>query len=411
MKRKQTSHLKPLWQHHHALLRDPHQIVCQWQNASDVNPDLLRYQVRGHFWEILDETGQTLIVTREYEHLVLALSVVNGRPRISYLHLPHPNGLAIDPHRGEVFIASTRNPNMVFAFTPCKGEWDSPPTLTLPRKGGGETSAGMLLPVRSQYLPGCLYLHDLACIDGELYANAVGMNAVVRLPVTGGFEPEWWPHCIDSKSGPRFDRNYLQLNSIAAGSTLAESYFSASAERPGTRWPGHLNFPVDRRGVIFSGKTREVACRGLTRPHSARFHHGQLWIDNSGYGEVGLAVDGRFEAVARLAGWTRGLFFHGNKVFVGTSRIIPRYQNYAPGLKPEDCQTGVHVLDRKSGNVIASLTWPNGNQIFAIEGMDRRWSTGFPFAYPPRRRQNRTTVLFSRGLTHPTACGVAGGRA
>ena len=409
MKQKRASHLEPFWQHHHALLRDPHQIVCQWQSASEVDLELLRYHIRGPFWDILEETGRTLIVTREYEHLVLALGVVNGRPRISYLHLPHPNGLAIDPERRELFIASTRNPNMVFAFTPCKGEWDAPSTGTLPHKEGRETTAGMLLPMRSWYLPGCLYLHDLAWIDGALFANAVGLNAVVRLPEAGGFEPAWWPRCIDSEPGPRFDRNYLQLNSIAAGPTIAESYFSASAERPGERRPGHLSFTVNRRGVIFSGATREVVCRGLTRPHSARLHRGQLWIDNSGYGEVGRAIAGQFEATACLPGWTRGLFFHGNKVFVGTSRIIPRFRHYAPGLSPDKCESAVHVLDQKSGDVVASLVWPNGNQIFAVEGMDRAWSIGFPFEYSSRRGIGRITALFSRGLTHPTASGECGG--
>src|SRR5438046_894634 len=81
-------------------------------------------------------------------------------------------------------------------------------------------AAGQLLPVQSRYLPGCLYLHDLALIGGELYANAVGLNAVVRLPRGGGFEPVWWPRCIDTENGPRMDRNYLQLNSIAPGPTL-----------------------------------------------------------------------------------------------------------------------------------------------------------------------------------------------
>jgi uncharacterized protein (TIGR03032 family) len=424
MKQKHLSHLEPRWQHHHALLRDPHEIVCQWQNAPQVDPELLRFDVRGRFWDIVEETGQTLIVTREYEHLVVALSVENGRPRVSYLHLPHPNGLAVDRRKRELFIASTRNPNMVYAFAPCDGEWSGfrnrkrkqphgRPSLHPVAYAPGSTAdnVGLLLPLRAQYLPGCLYLHDLACIDGELYANAVGLNAVVRLPEAGGFEPVWWPRCINAKSGPRFDRNYLQLNSIGAGPTLAASYFSASAERPFARRPGHLNFPVDRRGVIFSGATREVVCRGLTRPHSVRLQGGEIWVDNSGYGEVGRVASGQFEALARLPGWTRGLYFNGNKAFVGTSRVIPRFRHYAPGLMPEKCQTGVHILSLKSGAVLASLLWPNGNQIFAIEGMDRAWSHGFPFEYPERRSSSRTTALFSRGITLAAVCGVAGGRA
>src|SRR5439155_3251084 len=124
-------------------------------------------------------------------------------------------------------------------------------------------------------------------IGGELYANAVGLNAVARLRPTSGAELVWWPRCIDAADGPKTDKNYLQLNSIAAGPTLRASYFTASAAAPGRRRPGHFNFPVDGRGVVFSGATRDVVCTGLTRPHSARLWGGGVWLDNSGYGEVG----------------------------------------------------------------------------------------------------------------------------
>src|SRR5687767_6696222 len=112
--------LETLWNHHHGEYRDPLNVISQWQNPKQSDPKLLKYSVHGAWWDILSETGQTLIVTREYEHLVLALCVVNGKPRISYLVLPHPNGLALDQRGHRLFIASTRNPNMIFEFRPCR---------------------------------------------------------------------------------------------------------------------------------------------------------------------------------------------------------------------------------------------------------------------------------------------------
>jgi uncharacterized protein (TIGR03032 family) len=386
----QAKILDGLWAHHHAVLRDPHQIVAQWRQASDIDPALLEAEVRGAWWDTLERKGLTLLITREYEHLVLACCVHDGRPRVSYLHLPHPNGLAVDADKGRVYIASTRNPNMVFDFAASTGE----------RAGrtGDPAAAGLLLPTRSRYLPGCLYTHDLALIGGKLYANAVGLNAVVRLPEVGGFELAWWPKCIDTAAEPRTDKNYLQLNSIAASSSLRTSFFTASTAAPSRRRPGHRNFVVDRRGVVFSGATREVVGTGLTRPHSARLFRREVWVDNSGYGEVGRIVEGRFEPVMRLPGWTRGLFFAGDIAFVGTSRVIPQYAHYAPGLDPARCCTGVHALDLKTGAVIGSLLWPAGNQIFAIEGVRREFSIGFPFTRQNDRNRRRHVELFSRGL-------------
>jgi hypothetical protein len=131
--------------------------------------------------------------------------------------------------------------------------------------------------------------------------------------------------------------------------------------------------------VIFSGRTRDVAAGGLTRPHSARLAGRTLWVDNSGYGEVGRVAGGRFEAVARLDGWTRGLALSGGIAFVGTSRVIPRYEVYAPGVDPLRSEAGVHAIDTRTGRVLGSLVWPYGNQVFAVEAAAGIATAGFPF--------------------------------
>src|SRR6478735_4993860 len=110
-----------LWAHHNAQFRDPRQVVVQWPAADAIEPSTFSCRVTGHWWDILEELGITLIVTREYEHLVQAFCVHDGRPRASYLPVPHPNGLAVKPKSGELFIASTRNPNMVLELSPCAG--------------------------------------------------------------------------------------------------------------------------------------------------------------------------------------------------------------------------------------------------------------------------------------------------
>ena len=380
--------LEALWAHHHAVWRDPAQIVSQWQEAAQTDPKLLRYRVEGAWWEVLAAAEITLLVTREYEHLVMAMQVQNGKPVISYLPLPHPSGLAVDHRRGIVHIASTRNPNQIYDFQPA--------AKLMPRLDAKDDSLTdrPLAPVRSRFLPGCLYLHDLALIDGVLHANAVGQNAVIRLPGEGGYERVWWPHCIERETGPVFGQNHLQLNSIAAGSSLTASYFSASTDKVSARRPGHRNFLVDKRGVIFSGATREPVIFGLTRPHSARLHHGRLWVDNSGYGQVGVIDVGQFAAVARLPGWTRGLCFFEQIAFVGTSRVIPRFQHYAPGLAVETSLCGLHAVEVETGRVLGSLIWPYGNQIFAVDWAPANLTSGFPFRVGTKRATAREKRLF-----------------
>jgi uncharacterized protein (TIGR03032 family) len=368
--------------------RHPGQVAAIWNGADDPDPSLFRVRASGSWWETLDAAGITLLVTREYEHLLLAISVVRGNPLVSYLPLPHPSGLAVDRRRNIVHVGSTRNPNQIYDLAPVND--------LLPRADirAGAVERPTLVPMRARMLPGSLYTHDLAFIGGRLHANASGHNAVVRIGDGVGrsargaaaFEYAWWPRCAETKSGVLIQQNHLQLNSIAAGASLATSYFSASTDRVSRRRPGHANFPVDRRGVVFSGATREPIAFGLTRPHSARLRDGHVWVLNSGYGEYGRIDAGAFHEVAALPGWTRGLAFHARVAFVGTSRVLPRFRQYAPGLRLDRAVCGVHAVDAGSGRVLGSLTWPGGNQIFAIDWVPRRVAEALPFvigARPP----------------------------
>ncbi len=356
---------KTAWSRHDAAWRDPGAVMSHWEGAGSIDPELLRFRARGDFWGVLEGLDATLLVTREYEHLVIGLTVEEGRPLGTFLRLPHPSGLVYDRERQLLHIASTRNPNQILELAPAAG-------------------SRALVPVSARFYPGRSYLHDLALIGGALYANAVGRNLVVRVDASGDLAPAWWPRCVEASGKPLLDRNHIQLNSIAAGKTIAESFFTASANEIGPRKPGHRDFPVDGRGVVFSGRTREPVARGLTRPHSARFFEKRLFVANSGYGELGTVENGRFHEVARLPGWTRGLAFASGIAFVGTSRVIPRFSRYAPGLDLETSRCAIHALDARSGRLLGSLDWPAGNQIFAIDWAARRDVSGFPFG--ARRR-------------------------
>jgi uncharacterized protein (TIGR03032 family) len=384
------------WEEHDRDWRDPAQVASGWREASSVDPALLRFRQRGAFWDVLDELGICLLVGREYEHLLIGLTVASGRPRISFFPLPHPSGIAIDRTAGreQVFVASTRNPNQVYEFMPVTGALTRRDVEVVP------PAERPLVPVASTFYPGALYLHDLAFVGGRLHANAVGQNAVVRLDGRGSSTRVWWPKCVETADGPEFGLNHIQLNSIAAGRSVRESYFTASTDELSRRRPGHRSFRVDRRGVVFSGRTREPVIRGLTRPHSARLDAGErLWVDDSGYGEVGVARDGRFEAVARLPGWTRGLALAGSVAFVGTSRVLPRFRSYAPGLDVDSSTCAVHAVDTGSGKVLGSVAWPQGNQIFGVEWLSREATLGWPFLIgrPSLHRARELFYTFQTG--------------
>ena len=143
-----------------------------------------------------------------------------------------------------------------------------------------------LVPVRSRFLPGRLYMHDFAVIGDRLLVErqSVRTRSWTR-PRTDGTRRAGGRAASRPRRRPDLDRNYIQLNSIAAGQDLSDSYFSASRrDRP----HGVPGIAIPRRPARRDLLRRHARAgrAGLTRPHSARLWR-RLWVDNSGYGEVG----------------------------------------------------------------------------------------------------------------------------
>ena len=86
-----------MWEGQNEEFRDPAEIVAYWQGAHSIDSQLLEFETQGKWWETLLDLDITLLVTREYEHLLLCMSVDHATgPVTSLMRLPHPSGLAVD---------------------------------------------------------------------------------------------------------------------------------------------------------------------------------------------------------------------------------------------------------------------------------------------------------------------------
>jgi hypothetical protein len=88
------------------------------------------------------------------------------------------------------------------------------------------------------------------------------------------------------------------------------------------------------------------------------------------------------------------LAFRDGVALVATSRVIPRFRAYAPGLDVDRSVCGLHVVDTSSGRVLASLRWPYGNQVFAVECVSRSMTLGLPFTGRNPSSGSRARNLF-----------------
>ena len=126
-------------------------------------------------------------------------------------------------------------------------------------------------------------------------------------------------------------------------------------------------------GILIDMESNDVAVRGLSMPHSPRWHAGRLWLLESGTGSLGHVdlATGRYEPIVHLDGFTRGLEMVGNLAFVGLSQVretaVFSGIQITERLQETERTCGVWVIDIQRGQVIAFLKFEEAVQeIFAV---------------------------------------------
>ena len=106
-------------------------------------------------------------------------------------------------------------------------------------------------------------------------------------------------------------------------------------------------------------ETNDILTDNLSMPHYPRYYQGKLWLHNSGTGYFGYLdlKTGKFEPVAFVPGYARGLAFWRNYALVGLSK--PRDRTFS-GLeldknleaKQAKPRCGLVVVDLNTGDIV-----------------------------------------------------------
>jgi uncharacterized protein (TIGR03032 family) len=186
------------------------------------------------------------------------------------------------------------------------------------------------------------------------------------------FVPRWKPPFITAL-GPE-DRCHLNGLGLRDGQLR---YTTALGE---TDTPAGWRENKRCGGVVMDIPSSQIIARGLSMPHSPRWHDGRLWVLESGNGGVGIVDErtGKYQEICRLPGFTRGLDFAGPYAFVGLSQV--RESAVFSGIaiaemKPEERCCGVWAIDTRSGQIAGFVKFVEGVQeIFAVQGLQGlRW--------------------------------------
>lgn len=296
------------------------------------------------FQDWLAQIGGALAVSTYQAGKVAMIGHDGQQVSLLMRHFDKPLGLAVS---GSLMALATRHEVTLFANAGvlAHGYLENEP---------GRYDA-LFLP-RVSYFTGDLNTHDIALLGHEPLVVNTRFSCLARLSPLHNFVPVWKPSFV-SDIVPE-DRCHLNGVAIRDGNP---KYVTALGT---TDVPGGWRANKAAGGVLLDVESGETILGGLSMPHSPRWYADQLWLLNSGTGELVIVnpPTGKSEVVARLPGYLRGLCFVGPYAIVGLCKIRERHifgglpiQQRSPRLL-----CGVAVIDLRGGTEVGMLEFTSG---------------------------------------------------
>jgi uncharacterized protein (TIGR03032 family) len=309
-----------------------------------------RYTQTESFVSLLRQLGASLLVSTYQANKLLVARAVAGGLSMLVRTFERPMGLAVDAHR---LTIGTRNQIWFL-----RNASDIAPRI----EPAGQHDA-CFLP-RSCHVTGDIGIHELAWAGEDLWAVNTRFSCLSTLHPDYSFVPRWRPPFISALAAE--DRCHLNGVAMVDGRPKYVTALGATDTRDGWR----PNKP--RGGILMDVPSGEIIARGLSMPHSPRWHEGKLWLLESGTGSLLLVdtVTGKWLCTAELPGFARGLAIVGPYAFIGLSKI--REKSAMTGVplaeRRDQLKCGVAVADLRSGQVIAFLEFQTAvEEIFDVQ--------------------------------------------
>ena len=210
---------------------------------------------------------------------------------------------------------------------------------------------------------GDVQAHELGWAGDEIIFVNTSFSCLCKLHNEFSFIPEWRPPFISGLASE--DRCHLNGVAFADGEPLFVTAMSRTDSPAGWR-ANKLS-----SGELLSVPDGETVLGGLCMPHSPRIHAGEVWLLNSGAGQL-LKIQpesGVAEVVATLPGYTRGLAMFGAYGLIGLSKIretavfggVPISKQY------DSLKCGLAIIELATGKMVGNFEFLSGvEEIFDL---------------------------------------------
>ena len=298
--------------------------------------------------EMLEKSKVTLVVSTYQSGMLLIIGQDKGKLDLRYRSFPRPMGMAAGEDRIWAGMGH--------------GIWQfrnlaSAAARVDPQK---EYTA-CYLPLGIHFT-GDIDIHEMAFSD-RLYFINTKFSCLCTVDGAASFCPVWKPPFISDLSP--VDKCHLNGLALREGRPKYVTLLGETDEPLGWR-----NHKADG-GMIMDIETNTVLVKGLSMPHSPRWHRGKIWFLESGKGAIcNLDPDtGKTREIGRVPGFTRGMRIVDNLAFVGVSKV--RESATFSGLPVTRLPRricGVWLVDLATGRSLTHIEFTAGvDEIFSVD--------------------------------------------
>lgn len=300
--------------------------------------------------ELLRKLEMTLAVSTYQAGKLVFLSPVSDE-RLSQLPRTFSRAMAIGTNGPELAIATLDTVELLV----------NDPRLAANYPPKRDTYDGLYVP-RVTYYTGRIDCHGLEWGRDGIWAVTTTFGCLSLLSSHFSFEPRWKPPFL-SDIAPQ-DRCHLNGVAMADGVPRYVTTLGAGDE------PESWRKTLPNGGTVIDVSSNEVLLRDLPMPHSPRLIDGTLYMLFSATGEV-VRMDpqsGSYDVVQRLDGFTRGMTYHRDHLFVALSKLRQNSSTFKDlPIARNATWAGVVIIHVPTGAIVGQLRYEQSvDEIFDL---------------------------------------------
>lgn len=312
------------------------------------NNNQIKFNYSKNLVNFLELTKLSLVMSNYQANKVMIIGAYNGNLDIRYKNFQKPMGMCAT--NGKIFAGFK---HMIWEFHNFE---NAAKKIDINRDYDA-----CYLPLNI-HITGNIDIHEMEYLNNELYFINTQFSALCKLQSKNSFKPIWKPPFISEL----LPIDKCHLNGLCSRDNEPRYVTALGKSDEPLGWRKNKT----NGGILMDIKTNKIILDGLSMPHSPRWYKNRLWYMESGKGTLSYIdlKNNKTKEVAKIPGFTRGLYFLGDFAFVGVSKVRESATfSGLPITKLPKRVSGIWVIDINSGNIVTFIEFTEGiDEVFSV---------------------------------------------